>query len=112
MKTNAIQALCMATAWAFLTCAFDAQASEPKGDDAPVININTAGEKELSFLPGIGASKAKAIIAHREKKPFKKVEDLMRVKGIGRKSFTNIRKYLTITGPTTANKKIKPPKGV
>ena len=111
MKINTIQALCIATVLAFFTCAFDTQASQqPQGGDGPVININTAGEKELSFLPGIGPSKAKAIIAHREKKPFKRPEDIMRVKGIGRKSFTQIRRYLTVSGPTTAKKKIAAPK--
>jgi len=76
------------------------------GSDA-VVNINTATETELAYLPGIGMSKAKAIISHREKRPFKKVEDLMRVKGIGRQTFKKIQVHLSVDGPTTAKGKIK-----
>jgi competence protein ComEA len=74
-----------------------------------IININTATAAQLSFLPGIGASKADTIMKHREKRPFKKVEDLMRIKGIGRKTLKKLRPYLTITGETTVKKKIQLP---
>jgi competence protein ComEA len=72
-----------------------------------VVNLNTATAKELSYLPGVGQSKAEAIIKYRSNRQFKKVEDLMRVKGIGRKTFKKIRAYLTVDGPTTAKGKIK-----
>jgi len=71
------------------------------------ININTATSLQLSYLPGIGPSKAEAIISHRSKRPFKKVEDLMRIKGIGRKTFKKLRPYLAVKGETTIKKKIK-----
>jgi competence protein ComEA len=55
------------------------------------ININVAGVDELVRLPGIGPSRAQAIIAERKKRRFRRVEDIMRVPGIGRKTFSQIR---------------------
>lgn len=72
-----------------------------------VVNINTATVAELSFLPGVGPSKAQAIVKYRQSREFKKVEDIMRVKGIGRQSFKQLRPYLTIEGNTTLTKKVK-----
>jgi competence protein ComEA len=55
------------------------------------ININQAGPEALVQLPGIGPSRAQAIIAEREKRRFRRIEDIMRVPGIGRKTFGRIR---------------------
>lgn len=61
------------------------------------VNINTATVEELTMLPGIGPSYAQRIVEHREKNgPFKKVEDLLNVRGIGEKTFEKIRDRLTI----------------
>ena len=51
------------------------------------VNVNTADAKTLAReLQGIGMAKAEAIIAHREKNgPFKSVDDLVKVKGLGKK---------------------------
>jgi competence protein ComEA len=56
------------------------------------ININTANAAELARLPGIGPSKAKAIITARESVPggFTSVDDLARVVGIGPATFAKI----------------------
>ena len=80
------------------------------GSGGPTVNINTATEAQLANLPGIGPSKAKAIVKYRENHPFKKVEQIMRIKGIGRKSFKAMQPYLSVDGPTTAKKKIRPTK--
>lgn len=49
-----------------------------------LVNINTAGVEELKTLPGIGDSKARSIIAYREKNgAFGAVEDIKKVDGIG-----------------------------
>jgi competence protein ComEA len=70
--------------------------------EAGVVNINTAGQSELSRLPGIGPSKAAAIIAYRERgRRFRRIEDLLRVRGIGRATFRRLRPMLTVQGPTT-----------
>jgi len=69
---------------------------------AGVVNLNTASEVELLRLPGVGPSKAAAILALRQQmKGFKKLEDLMRVKGIGRKTFRDLQPMLRLEGPTT-----------
>lgn len=60
-----------------------------------VVNINTASADELTILPGIGESTAEKIILFREeKKGFRKPEDLMKVKGIGKKKFEKIRNLI------------------
>ena len=65
------------------------------------LNINTATESEWELLPGIGPSTAKKIVAYRAKYPFKEVSHVMRIKGIGRKTFEVIRPFLVTQGATT-----------
>lgn len=60
------------------------------------ININTAGLEELVGLSGIGEVKANAIIRYRnENGPFKSIEDIKNVKGIGEATFQKIRDRIT-----------------
>jgi len=60
------------------------------------ININTATIKELSSLKGIGEVKASLIIKYRQQHPFKKIEDIMKVKGIGIKTFDKIKDKIEV----------------
>jgi competence protein ComEA len=60
------------------------------------ININEAQLDELVALPGIGPSRAEAIIVERGKRPFRRVEDIMRVPGIGRKTYLRIRSRIRV----------------
>lgn len=61
------------------------------------ININTASIEELMTLPGIGESKALAILEYREEKgAFSSVEDLKEIPGIKDGVFAKIKKYITI----------------
>lgn len=55
------------------------------------ININEAAPAELVRLPGVGPTRAEAIVAERRKRRFRRIEDIMRVPGIGRKTFGRIR---------------------
>jgi competence protein ComEA len=72
--------------------------STPSG----VVNLNTATPAELGLLPGIGPSKAAAIVAYRARgRRFERVEDILRVRGIGRATFRRLQPMLTINGPTT-----------
>jgi competence protein ComEA len=71
----------------------------PAGDG--VVNIQTATLDQLQLLPGIGPAKAQAILTHREQRAFRTVEDIMRVRGIGRATFRRLRPMLTVQGPTT-----------
>lgn len=59
------------------------------------VNINTADVKLLTTLNGIGEVKAQAIIEYREKHgPFKTTEEIMKVKGIGLKTYEKIKDYI------------------
>jgi comEA protein len=65
-----------------------------------VVNINTASVAELNGLPGIGAKTAALIVEYRQKNgPFKKVEELMNVRGLGEKNFLKLKAQLTIGAP-------------
>ncbi|QCX32470.1 transporter [Caloramator sp. E03] len=61
------------------------------------ININTANKEELKSLPRIGDALAQRIIDYRDKNgPFKRIEDIKKVSGIGEKMFENIKDKITI----------------
>jgi competence protein ComEA len=63
------------------------------------INLNTATKDELVALPGVGPSKAQAILDYRNAHgPFKSVEELKDVKGIGAKRFEKLKGELTVAG--------------
>ena len=61
-----------------------------------LININEASKDELITLPGIGETKANAIIKYRNSNPFKKIEDLLNVDGIGEGLFESIKEYIRV----------------
>ena len=78
-----------------------AQGKPAKAKAAPVattpVNLNTATAADLEALPGVGAATARLIIEHREKNGgFKKVEELMNIKGIGEKSFLKLKPMVTV----------------
>jgi competence protein ComEA len=73
------------------------------------ININTATKDELVALPGIGPAKAQAIVDYRKAHgPFKTVEDLKDVKGIGAKRFEKLKPDLAVSGATSTKPVSKP----
>lgn len=79
-----------------------ARAAEPR-----LVNVNTATTAELVALKGIGEVKAKAIVDYREKNgPFKTVDDLKLVRGIGDKLLEDLRPQVT-TGAVAENKQAK-----
>lgn len=62
-----------------------------------LININTASQEELESLPGIGEVKARAIINYRTQNGyFLNLEELMKVEGIGQKTFDQLKELITI----------------
>jgi competence protein ComEA len=67
------------------------------------VNINTATQAELESLRGIGPIRAKAIIAYREKHgPFKTLEEVDNVPGIGKGTITKMAPDVTLSGTTTS----------
>jgi competence protein ComEA len=63
----------------------------------PAINLNTATVDQLETLPGIGRKTAERIIEYRTKSGgFKRIEDLMNVKGIGEKSFLKLKPLVVV----------------
>jgi len=61
------------------------------------VDLNTSTVKELQQLPGIGKGLAKRIVDYRTANgPFKTVEDLIRVKGVGKKPFARMQDRLTV----------------
>lgn len=63
----------------------------------PKVSLNQATESELQMLPGIGPSKASAIIKYREENgKFQTVDELTNVSGIGNKTLENLRDYIEL----------------
>jgi competence protein ComEA len=82
--------------------------AQTEADTSPaangVVNVNTATADELMRLPGIGPSKAAAILALRARmtgQRFARVEDLLRVRGIGRATLRKLRPIVSLSGATT-----------
>jgi competence protein ComEA len=78
-----------------------AQSAPPAAKAATAaVDLNTATAAQLETLPGIGARTAERIIEYREKNGgFKKVEELMNVRGVGEKSFLKLKPLVTVTPP-------------
>jgi comEA protein len=73
-----------------------AAAEKPAAPTQPV-NINTATATDFEALPGVGPKLAARIVEYRQKNgPFKKVEDLMNVRGLGEKNFLKLKAQLTL----------------
>ena len=77
------------------------------GSSKGVVNINTASAEQLQLLPRVGPALAKRIIEFRQANgPFKRVEELVAVRGIGEKSLEQLRPYVVTKGDTTLKQKI------
>ena len=73
-----------------------------------VVNLNTASPEQIALLPRVGLKAAHRIVDYRKTNgDFKRVEDLMEVKGVGEKLFVTLRPHLSVSGPTTLTSKIK-----
>jgi competence protein ComEA len=75
------------------------EAGPPAVADARVI-LNLATEADLQRLPGIGPTKARAILALRERLgKFRRVEELLKVRGIGRRTLARLRPHIAVDPP-------------
>ncbi len=100
-KIPAVLAVTVALA---LGLAGDAEAAKRKSSKAVIglVNLNQATPSQLAMLPGVGEKAAKRIVEHRAKTPFARIEELVKVKGFGKKKFEKLKANLAVSGPTTA----------
>jgi competence protein ComEA len=71
--------------------------ADTKSPPAHSIDLNTATAEQLQQVPGIGPSTAKAIVNFRQKSgPFRKIEDLLAIKGVSKARLEKMRPYLTV----------------
>jgi competence ComEA-like helix-hairpin-helix protein len=96
----------------FLTICFAlvAEAEATKKPPPKPININTANSDELQQVPGIGPATAEKILQMRKSYgAFKSVDDLLSIRGIGKKRLDKMRKYLTVSKSTSLDKPVTCP---
>ena len=112
MIRTILSLLLLASLMAVVSPAAAQTKASPRGTARPtattMVNINTASAVEFEELPGVGAKTAALIVEYRQKNgPFKKVEELMNVRGIGEKSFLKLKDQLTIA-PAKADHERQP----
>jgi competence protein ComEA len=94
--------VCVAAVMVVLGASFTTEAAKgPPKRWVGTVNLNQASPTQLDLLPGVGAKAVANIVAHRQKQPFARVEELVKVKGFGKKRFDKLRPYLSVQGPTT-----------
>ena len=73
----------------------------PVAASTEIVNLNSATVAQIAALPGIGLKTAELVVEYRQKNgPFKKIEEVMNVRGIGEKSFLRIKDRLTVAAKT------------
>jgi competence protein ComEA len=76
---------------------FIVSAASKKKPPANPLDLNTATAEQLQQLPGVGPATAKAIVRFREKSgPFRRVEDLLAIRGITKRRLEQLRPYVTV----------------
>jgi comEA protein len=84
--------------------------AQKKQPPAKPIDLNTASAKELQQLPGVGPVTAQRIVEMREKSGrFRRVEDLLAIRGISQKKLAALRPYVSVSTPLSAPTPAKKP---
>jgi competence protein ComEA len=97
MRVLSAALLCGALAAAGVTAAPEAAKAAPAAARTGAVDLNSASEDQPQEVPGIGPSLAKKIVDFRkENGPFKSVDDLLKVRGVGEKSLEKLRPHLTV----------------
>ncbi len=106
-----MSALHAAVAAGLLLAAAPALAAKKALAPGERIDLNRAPVTELMRLPGVGQKKAQAIVAHRQRSPFRRPEDVLQVKGFGPGWLQKTRANVTVGGaPATAAAAPSPPR--
>ena len=74
------------------------------------VDLNGATTAELMRLPGVGKKRAEAIVASRDKRPFKKADEVQRVKGLSPAWFSKVKGMLTTGEAPAAPRPAEPPR--
>lgn len=85
----------------FLSCGLalnSAGAAPPEGQ----VDLNTATPAQLMELVGVGPKRAESIVEYRKKKRFRRVRDLLKVRGIGPKRYAQLRDLVRVDRPAPA----------
>jgi len=92
---------------AALTITGSVEAAQPAG----VVNVNTASAEQLQLLPRVGPALAGRIVDFREANgPFRTVDEIVAVKGIGETSLEKLEPYIVTSGATTLAEKVQLPR--
>jgi competence protein ComEA len=60
------------------------------------VDLNVATVEQLDALPGLGRKRAEAILEFRQKRPFRRVTELLRIRGIGPRLFVRLKPYVQV----------------
>jgi comEA protein len=97
MKNSRFTVTALGLVLALVVLTFSWAFAETPAASGPKVNINTASQSELEGLPRIGPKIAREIVDFRTKNgAFKKIEEILKVKGVGEKLFNQLKDLITV----------------